>query len=173
MSSNSKPGKGDKEKDSYSSGDERKEKDKLRDSSQSSTDKDSNGRDQLKEQKRREKIQKIIEKEAWPARHTQKLPFKKRAALIHHEDPIMMFNVVKTNAYGKRQKRYVSLFFGVCAHARHARLTPRIFLLRTLALSASGVSNLKSNTCQWFVKAKDVFSYVSKTSSFWRSITIL
>eukprot|EP01122_Echinamoeba_exundans_P013060 TRINITY_DN5635_c0_g1_i1.p1 TRINITY_DN5635_c0_g1~~TRINITY_DN5635_c0_g1_i1.p1 ORF type:complete len:931 (+),score=210.61 TRINITY_DN5635_c0_g1_i1:146-2938(+) len=128
MSSDSKK---DKESGSYSSGDERPEKkDKARDQLSSS---DPHGRDNSKEEKRRQKIQKIIEKEAWPARHTNKLPFKKRAALIHHGDPVMMFNVVKTNAYGKRQKR-------------------------TLAMSSSGVSNLKSNTCQWFVKAKDVFA---------------
>jgi hypothetical protein len=103
MSSDSKK---DKESGSYSSGDERPDKkDKGKEQLSSS---DPHGRDNSKEEKRRQKIQKIIEKEAWPARHTNKLPFKKRAALIHHGDPVMMFNVVKTNAYGKRQKRFVS-----------------------------------------------------------------
>lgn len=35
-----------------------------------------------------------------------------------------------------------------------------IFINRTLALSTSGVSNLNGNSCQWFVRAEDVYSYV-------------
>lgn len=94
----------DKDASAYSSGDERGDK---RDKTLTqSSEKESAPKDSAKEEKRRQKIQKIIEKEAWPARHTNKLPFKKRAALIHHAAPVMMFDVVKTNAYGKRQKRY-------------------------------------------------------------------
>jgi hypothetical protein len=60
-----------------------------------------------KAQKKKAKIQKIIEREAWPARHTRKLPFtKKHSALIHHNDPVQLFNIVKQNAYGKKQKRF-------------------------------------------------------------------
>lgn len=121
-----------KEKDSgsYSSGDERGDK-KSKDlpSSSDSITRDSS---KHKEEKRRQKIQKIIEKEAWPARHTNKLPFKKRAALIHHGDPVMMFNVVKTNAYGKRQKRCVFLSSSCfAAFLRFPQLVAVVFACRS------------------------------------------
>lgn len=61
------------------------------------------------EQKLRQKA-KIIETESFPAKHTQRMTLKRRAALVQHSDPCLLFNVVKTNAYGKKQKRYVSLW---------------------------------------------------------------
>ena len=64
-----------------------------------------------KEQKKKEKLerlkQKLIETEAWPNKNTHKIMLKKPPALIHHDDPVMMFNLVKTNVYGKKQKRCV------------------------------------------------------------------
>jgi len=63
-----------------------------------------------KGQKKKEKLeklkQKLIETEAWPNKNTHKISLKKPPALIHHDDPVMMFNLVKTNVYGKKQKRY-------------------------------------------------------------------
>jgi serum/glucocorticoid-regulated kinase 2 len=61
------------------------------------------------------------------------MTLKRRAALVQHSDPCLLFNVIKTNAYGKKQKR-------------------------TLALSTAGVSNLNGNSCQWFVRYQDVYS---------------
>lgn len=67
------------------------------------------------ERKKREKLEqkmrmkaKIIETESFPAKHTQRMTLKRRAALVQHADPCLLFNVVKTNAYGKKQKRYVA-----------------------------------------------------------------
>ena len=67
------------------------------------------------ERKKREKLEqkmrmkaKIVETESFPARHTQRMTLKRRAALVQHSDPCLLFNVIKTNAYGKKQKRYVS-----------------------------------------------------------------
>jgi len=65
------------------------------------------------ERKKREKLEqkmrakaKIIETESFPAKHTQRMTLKRRAALVQHSDPCLLFNVIKTNAYGKKQKRY-------------------------------------------------------------------
>jgi ATPase subunit of ABC transporter with duplicated ATPase domains len=66
-------------------------------------------RDKL-EQKMRMKA-KIIETESFPAKHTQRMTLKRRAALVQHSDPCLLFNVIKTNAYGKKQKRYVNFQF--------------------------------------------------------------
>lgn len=72
------------------------------------------------EKKKREKLEhkmrakaKIIETESFPAKHTQRMTLKRRAALVQHADPCLLFNVVKTNAYGKKQKRYVWLIFSL------------------------------------------------------------
>lgn len=65
------------------------------------------------ERKKREKLEqkmrakaKIIETQSFPAKHTQRMTLKRRAALVQHSDPCLLFNVIKTNAYGKKQKRY-------------------------------------------------------------------
>lgn len=60
-----------------------------------------------KEEKKKKLKNKVIAMESFPARHTQRISLKKRAALLQHSDPCLLFNVIKTNAYGKRQKRYV------------------------------------------------------------------
>lgn len=68
------------------------------------------------EKKKREKLEqkmrmkaKIIETESFPAKHTSRMTLKRRAALVQHSDPCLLFNVVKTNAYGKKQKRYAAV----------------------------------------------------------------
>lgn len=96
-----------------SSDEEKRKKDsKKRDKS---SKKPSDGKRKLtkekkkKEEKKKKLKNKVIAMESFPARHTQRISLKKRAALLQHSDPCLLFNVIKTNAYGKRQKRYCDL----------------------------------------------------------------
>ncbi len=85
----------------------KKESKKSKNKGESSGDKKKKEKDdkKKKEQKIKELKEKVIEYESFPARHTQRIGLKKRAALLQHSDPCMLFNVIKTNAYGKKQKR--------------------------------------------------------------------
>ncbi|KAN0012211.1 hypothetical protein ACTFIU_007509 [Dictyostelium citrinum] len=59
---------------------------------------------------------------------------KKERDLSHHKERYCtQYDVIKVNAYGKRQQR-------------------------TLAVSSLGVSNLNGQSCQWFVRNSDVYS---------------
>ena len=99
------PTPGDKKRDTIIRDEEEKKRRKKAEKAAKKEEEERKKREKS-EQKMRMKA-KIIETESFPAKHTQRMTLKRRAALVQHSDPCLLFNVVKTNAYGKKQKRYV------------------------------------------------------------------
>ena len=100
------PISGDKRKDNSAKEEEDKKRRKKAEKRAKKEEDERKKREKL-EQKMRAKA-KIIVTESFPAKHTQRMTLKRRAALVQHSDPCLLFNVIKTNAYGKKQKRYDS-----------------------------------------------------------------
>lgn len=104
------PSSSEKKKDHALKEEEEKKRRKKAEKQAKKSEEERKKREKM-EQKLRQKA-KIIETESFPAKHTQRMALKRRAALVQHSDPCLLFNVVKTNAYGKKQKRYVNLRVG-------------------------------------------------------------
>jgi hypothetical protein len=113
----SEPTPGEKKRDTITRDEEDKKRRKKAEKQAKKEEEERKKREKT-EQKMRMKA-KIIETESFPAKHTQRMTLKRRAALVQHSDPCLLFNVVKTNAYGKKQKRYVARQDGYFDSIRH------------------------------------------------------